>query len=99
AMALSAPVLPAHAQEDAAQGLVASEADALSPNVADANTPAGDAAEASTLDVAPGADAYTPLGPEWIKGSPESGAFSFQDQYSPEGTFALWFHDAILMPL
>jgi cytochrome c oxidase subunit 2 len=112
AMALSAPFPPALAQaaqqangagpggtQAAAQGVVASEADTVSPNVANANTPVDATAEASTLNVAPGSEAYTRLGPEWIKGAPESGAVTFQDQYSPQGDFALWFHDAILLPL
>lgn len=33
------------------------------------------------------------------KGMPIDGAFGFQDQYSPIGDYALWMHDAILMPL
>jgi cytochrome c oxidase subunit 2 len=41
---------------------------------------------------------YTPLGPEWIKGQPEAGAFGFQKQYSELGEQALWMHDWILMP-
>jgi cytochrome c oxidase subunit 2 len=80
-------------------GAVTSEADAVSPNVSSPTTPVDVAAEPSTLDVAPGADAYTPLGPEWIKGAPTPGAFTFQPQYSPQGRYALWFHDGILLPL
>jgi len=113
ALAISAPVQPALAQaaamqtEDSApadvqpapRGAITSEADAVSPNVSDPNAPLDVAAEASTLDVATGSDAYTPLGPEWIRGAPESGAMTFQEQHSPEGKFALWFHDAILLPL
>jgi len=80
---------------------VAAEADAQSPNVADPNAAPADAAEASVVDPAPGADAagYTPLGPEWIKGAPEDGALTFQEQYSQDGDFALWMHDAILLPI
>jgi cytochrome c oxidase subunit 2 len=113
ALALSAPVQPALAQVAAVQtddsepsdvqpaprGAVTSEADAASPNVADPEAPLGVAAEPSTLNVAPGSDAYTPLGPEWIRGAPEPGGMTFQKQYSPQGKFALWFHDAILLPL
>lgn len=58
-----------------------------------------DAAEGSTVEAAPGSDAYTPLDPSWIKGAPESGAFGFQNQYSPDGEYAHWMHDAILLPL
>src|SRR5690606_13691028 len=80
---------------------VAAEADAQPPNVADPNAAPADAAEASVVDPAPGADAagYTPLGPEWIKGAPEDGALTFQEQYSQDGDFALWMHDAILLPI
>jgi cytochrome c oxidase subunit 2 len=113
ALALSAPVQPALAQaaavqtddsepsdvQPAPQDAVTSEADAASPNVADPDAQLDVAAEPSTLNVAPGTDAYTPLGPEWIRGAPESGAVTFQEQYSPQGDFALWFHDAILLPL
>ena len=111
ATALSVPVHPALAQASvveegsstAAAGqaapAVASEADALSPNVADASASPEQAADSSTLDVAAGSEAYAPLGPEWIRGAPESGAVTFQTQYSPDGKFALWFHDAILLPL
>ena len=103
------PVLAAAAQQQTgasaaqspaqAQGAATSEADAASPNVADSSAPVDAAAEASTLNVAEGSDAYTPMGPEWIRGAPESGAMTFQDQHSPQGKFALWFHDAILLPL
>jgi len=48
---------------------------------------------------APAGEGYTPLGPEWIKGQPTSGALGFQDQYSDLGQSALFMHDAILMPL
>jgi len=111
ALALVAPVQPALAQAAQqagasaeqspaqAQGMTTSEADAVSPNVADPSAPVDEAAEASTQDVAAGSDAYTPLGPEWIRGAPESGAMTFQTQHSPQGKFALWFHDAILLPL
>lgn len=83
----------------AAGSPVASVQDAASANVADPDAPVQAAAEPSTLDVAPGAGAYTPLGPEWIKGAPTPGAMTFQPQYSPDGNFALWFHNGILLPL
>lgn len=76
-------------------------ADAAAVNVADENAPPAEAAEPSVTEAAAGAEAggYTPLGPEWIKGQPESGGLGFQDQYSPNGEFALFMHDAILMPI
>ena len=55
---------------------------------ADATAPA----EAST-------DGYTPLGPDMIKGQPHPGAITFQKQYSPNGEYALWMHDAVLLPI
>ncbi len=61
--------------------------------------PADVAADASSEDVAPGADAYTPLGPDMIKGQPVNGGLTFQDQYSPTGDYALWVHDVVLLPL
>lgn len=80
-------------------------ADTASPNVADETIPAAQAAEGSTADAAAGAETYTPLGPEWIKGAPTDpeddflAGLTFQDQYSPDGRYALWMHDAILLPL
>lgn len=64
---------------------------------AEVAAPAGDAAAAA----APAADlpAYTPLGPDMIKGQPVDGAFGFQPQYSANGEYARWMHDGILLPL
>lgn len=45
------------------------------------------------------AGSYTPLGPDMIKGQPVDGRITFQDQYSPNGEYALWMHDAVLMPI
>jgi cytochrome c oxidase subunit 2 len=57
--------------------------------------------------VAAGAAAggYKPLGPEWIKGRPTAPsedfgkALTFQDQYSNTGNYALWMHNAVLLPI
>ena len=67
------------------------------------------AAPGATEEAAPAAaaatGAYTPLGPDTIKGQPTDpnedflGGLTFQDQYSPNGRYALWMHDAILLPL
>lgn len=52
-----------------------------------------------------GQGAYTPMAPTEGKGMPtsyEDDAFkslTFQDQYSDNGEYALWMHDAILMPV
>lgn len=45
------------------------------------------------------ASGYTPLGSDMIKGQPTAGAYGFQDQFSPNGEYALFMHDAILMPV
>ncbi|WP_126172369.1 cytochrome c oxidase subunit II [Altericroceibacterium xinjiangense] len=73
--------------------------DAQAENVAREDIPESQAAEPSTLDVAPGAGEVARLGPEWIKGQPALGGVNFQDQYSPNGEYALWMHNAILLPL
>jgi cytochrome c oxidase subunit 2 len=77
--------------------------DTQSPNVAPEGVPQAAAAEPSTTNAVIGEQAttggYTPLGPEWIKGQPSDGAMTFQNQYTPDGHYALWMHDAILLPL
>jgi cytochrome c oxidase subunit 2 len=75
------------------------EADAQAVNVANANTPAPQEAEASVTKPAPGAAAYTPLGPEWIKGQPTPGGIDFQKQYSPTGEYAYKMHNYLLLPI
>jgi cytochrome c oxidase subunit 2 len=75
------------------------EADAQAVNVANPNTPAPNEAEASVTKPAPGAAAYTPLGPEWIKGQPTPGGIDFQKQYSPTGHYAYNMHNYLLMPI
>lgn len=52
---------------------------------------------ANHFTIAPGG--YTPMKPTAGKGMPVDGAIGFQAQYSPNGEFALWMHDAILMPV
>nr|WP_235979051.1 cytochrome c oxidase subunit II [Croceibacterium atlanticum] len=64
------------------------------PAEAGADAVAESAASAESADAA-----YTPLGPDMIKGQPEPGALTFQKQYSPNGEYALWMHDAVLLPL
>ncbi len=55
-----------------------------------------DKADASSDKVAPGASAYKPLGPEWIKGKPTPGALDVQTQYSPTGRQAFKLHSALV---
>jgi cytochrome c oxidase subunit 2 len=85
----------------AQSGVQVPSADAQSVNVANENTPPAAAAEPSVAEAAPGADAgaYTPLGPEWIKGQPTPGALTFQKQYSKIGDEALFMHDVVLLPV
>ena len=63
--------------------------------------PQADAAEPSAASAAPGAAAggYAPMAPTPGKGMPVDGRLGLQEQYSPIGEEALFFHDAILMPL
>jgi cytochrome c oxidase subunit 2 len=75
------------------------EADAKAANVANSNLPPPATAEASSDEVAPGAAAYTPLGPEWIKGQPTPGGIDFQKQYSPTGHYAYKMHNYLLLPI
>ncbi len=55
--------------------------------------------DAAATDAVAATDAYTPLGSEWIKGQPVDKGITFQEQYSKDGKFALWMHDAILLPI
>lgn len=66
-------------------------APAATPAAVDAAVPAADAAAA--------APAYTPLGPDMIKGQPEPGGIWLQKQYSPIGHDASWMHDYVLTPV
>ena len=68
-------------------------------SAAGASAPAATAAAASPAKAAPAAAAYTPLGPEWIKGQPTPGGIDFQKQYSPTGHFAYRMHNYLLMPI
>lgn len=45
------------------------------------------------------AGSYVPLKPVPGIGQPIDGAYGFQEQFSPTGHYALWMHDAILMPV
>ena len=74
--------------------------DATGDAAAQANEELADA-EAATDDqvVADSAPGYEYMGPEMIKGQPVDGGWTFQDQHNADGRFALWMHDAILMPL
>jgi cytochrome c oxidase subunit 2 len=79
---------------------VAPAQDTQSPNVNSEAAPQAAVAQPSNVvEAAPGAAAYTPLGPEWIKGAPTPGALGFQEQFSKDGQYGLWMHNAVLMPV
>jgi cytochrome c oxidase subunit 2 len=79
-------------------GLAAAMALAPSLSLAQPAPVASASAPAAVASPAP-ADAYVPMRPTPGKGQPVSGAFGFQDQYSPTGKEALRMHDALLMPI
>ncbi|WP_346783227.1 cytochrome c oxidase subunit II [Aurantiacibacter flavus] len=59
-----------------------------------------DAAPADTAaPAAEAAPAFEHYGPDMIKGQPTPGGLGFQDQYTANGNYALWMHDAILLPI
>ena len=75
-------------------------------------TPAPQASDSAAADQvaadtgeAAEAGSYVPMGPDMIKGQPTSyeesplASMHFQKQYSDDGEFALWMHDAILLPV
>ena len=85
---------------------------ALAPRAVMAqDTPAAPAAEAAVAASAAGAQApaaeaaaeaasaYTPMAPTAGKGMPVERGVTFQEQYSPNGEYALWMHDTILLPI
>jgi cytochrome c oxidase subunit 2 len=72
---------------------------AFAPQIAVAQEAAETAVDAAPADPVAGASAYTPLGPDMIKGQPVDGAIWFQDQHSSIGHTALWMHDVVLMPI
>lgn len=69
----------------------------------------GTAMDAESVEAVVGALAetgdYTPMAPTKGKGMPTSyqddpiKSMTFQDQYTADGEYALWMHDAILMPV
>ena len=94
ASAQTAPAAPVSAaSQPAAATEAAPAADALDASAAGA---VDDKADASSEKVAPGASAYTPLGPEWIRGKPTPGALDVQTQYSPTGRQAFKLHTALV---
>lgn len=56
-------------------------------------------ADAAAVEAVPAAGAYQPLGTDMIKGQPVEQGMTFQNQFTDDGEFALWMHDAILLPV
>ncbi len=97
----AAPAVPATADPAVTPAAPAAAAPAVAAPV---NTGPGAAAtgpkvaySADHFTVATGG--YTPMKPTAGKGMPVDGGIGFQDQYSPNGTYALWMHNTILMPV
>jgi cytochrome c oxidase subunit 2 len=63
------------------------------PQVVLAQEAAAPAAESASVE------AYVRMAPTPGKGMPVDSGLSFQDQYSPLGEYALWMHDAVLLPI
>ncbi|MBW8783743.1 MAG: cytochrome c oxidase subunit II [Novosphingobium sp.] len=105
ASAAAAPAArAAHDQTSASPApIVRGSTEANSPAVAPAPAgaqpaePAASAANPAHFAVAPGG--YTRMAPTPGKGMPVPGAIGFQDQYSPNGQYALWMHNIVLMPI
>lgn len=57
------------------------------------------AATTAAATAAAKAGSYVPMKPVPGIGQPVDGAYGFQQQFSPNGHYALWMHDAILMPI
>lgn len=91
--ALAAPSM-AIAQSAAAPMAAPAAAPAATTAKIPEATPAGTPAH---FAVAPGG--YTPMKATLGKGMPVDGGITFQRQYSPNGTFALWMHNTILVPV
>lgn len=99
AMTFSTVSLPVTAQEAAAAAPVAA------PVVAPVDAAAAAPAEGAAAAVVAEAPAFEHFGPDMIKGQPTYAeddllaSMTFQDQYTETGHYALWMHDAILMPV
>jgi cytochrome c oxidase subunit 2 len=92
AAASAAASAPAAVSSEAAPAAVASTAASAAAAPAAVAVPAG-----PRFVVAPGG--YTPMKPTPGKGMPVDGGYGFQTQYSPNGQYALWIHNSILMPV
>lgn len=66
---------------------------------AEATAAATQAVSDATTAAAAAASTYVPMKPVPGIGQPIDGAYGFQQQFSPNGHYARWMHDAILMPV
>jgi cytochrome c oxidase subunit 2 len=104
-LTLAAALLALFATPQAALAQDAAVAPAAQVAESTAAPVAGAAEEAAPAVAEAAGEAYVPLGPEMIKGMPTDpredmlAGLTFQDQYSADGEYALWMHDAILLPL
>ena len=91
ALALTMLALPQVVSAQATAPAVAPVA-ATAPAAPSAAAPAADATVTA-------AEAVSRMAPTAGKGMPVDSGIFFQDQYSPNGDYALWMHDAVLMPV
>ncbi|RGP40105.1 Cytochrome-c oxidase [Altererythrobacter insulae] len=63
------------------------------------NAQAQDDAAVADAEATEATVGYTPMAPTEGKGMPVDRGLTFQDQYTKDGQFALWMHDAILLPV
>lgn len=61
--------------------------------------PADPALAADAAVTTTAAPAFEHFGPDMIKGQPEPGGIGFQPQFTENANYALWMHNAILMPV
>lgn len=91
-------------------GLAVAAPQAMAQDAEVAAEPAAETVEAPAADTAveattEAAGAYTPMAPTPGKGMPTAyeddalASMTFQDQYSPNGEYALWMHNIFLLPV
>ncbi len=92
---------PAAAPAPAVAPAAVATAAVPAPAAAPVATPAAvaDSAPAAATATAPADAAYVPMKPTPGKGMPVDAGIDFQDQYSPNGEYAHWIHNSILMPI
>ncbi len=89
-----APIAPTEQTPDAPIDEAAAEAGTAAVEASQPAAAADSAAQSTAT-----AGSYIPMKPTEGKGMPTPGGLTFQDQYSEDGKYALWMHDAILLPV